>query len=124
MFQPSPHSYGAEQSSADALLQTVQDYAPLVQAAAEASSDANRQIELLSAKIKNAQALLRRTPVGREILKARIRNLKARKRAAERKLSKQQESESSTRTYRALGQVGIVVGVGIGVAIIIRLLRR
>ena len=124
MFQPSPYSYGAEQSSADALLQTVQDYAPLVQAAAEASSDANRQIELLSAKIKNAQALLRRTPVGREILKARIRNLKARKRAAERKLSKQQESESSTRTYRALGQVGIVVGVGIGVAIIIRLLRR
>ena len=124
MFKPSPLSYGAEQSSADALLQTVQDYAPLVQSVADASMDANRQKELLDAKIENTKRLIRTLPVGQELLKMRLRKLQARKRAAERKLSKQQESESSTRTYRALTQVGIVVGLGVGVAVILRLMRK
>lgn len=42
----------------------------------------------------------------------------------ERRIRIQQEGESSTRTYRVLGQTAAVVGIFIGVAFIIRLVRK
>jgi hypothetical protein len=58
------------------------------------------------------------------VLKMRLRKLQARRRAAARRLDKQREGESSVRTWRALGQVAAVAGIGLLVAGVIRLTRR
>lgn len=132
-FQPSSLSYGdsAPEASAEgggeSYATMIAPYVPLVESvvtSAVAGKDAVQQIEVYRAQIQNTKQLMRRQPWLRGALQMRLRKLQARLRAAERRLEKQQESESSTRTYRVLGQTAAVVGVGIGLAIIIRLVRR
>ena len=101
----------------------VQEYLPLVRTVIEEASDASRQVEVLDAKIQTTRRMIALAPIGGEVLRARLRNLQARKRAAERRLLKMREGESSTRTWRSLGQVGALVGIGVGVAIILRVIR-
>jgi hypothetical protein len=108
MFRPSSASYGQTDSDPVA---TLEQYAPLVQSVVESATDASRQSEVLRAQIKNTKQLMRRQPWLRNVLQLRLRKLRARLRAAERRLEKQRESESSTRTFRALGQTGIVAGI-------------
>jgi len=54
----------------------------------------------------------------------RLRNLQARLKAAERRQTLQRESESARRSWRTLGQIGLVSGVLVAVAIAIRVARR
>ena len=108
MFRPSPHSYG--QTDTDPIA-TLEQYAPLVQSVVESATDASRQTEVIRAQIKNTKQMMRRQPWLRNVLQMRLRKLRARLKAAERRLEKQRESESSTRTFRALGQTGIVAGI-------------
>jgi hypothetical protein len=89
-----------------------------------AGKDAVQQIEVYRAQIQNTKQLMRRQPWLRGVLQMRLRKLQARLRAAERRIRIQQEGESSTRTYRVLGQTAAVVGIFIGVAFIIRLVRK
>lgn len=132
-FQPSSLSYGepgAEESagsSAESYATAIAPYVPLVESvvtSAVAGKDAVQQIEVYKAQIQNTKQLMRRQPWLRGVLQMRLRKLQARLRAAERRIRIQQESESSTRTYRVLGQTAAVVGIFIGVAIIIRLVRK
>ena len=126
-FQPSPYSYGdtevVEPQQTD-IIERVEQFAPLIQTVGEQLTDASRQGEVLDAKIANTKQMMRRSPIGKGLLKMRLRNLRAKKRAAERRLAKQQEGESSTRTYRALGQVAIVAGIGLVLALTLRAVRR
>ena len=108
MFRPSSASYGKTDSDPVA---TLEQYAPLVQSVVESATDASRQTEVIRAQIANTKQLMRRQPWLRNMLQLRLRKLRARLRAAERRLEKQRESESSTRTFRALGQTGIVAGI-------------
>jgi len=121
MFHPSPHSYG--QADTDPLA-TLEQYAPLVQSVVESASDASRQSEVLRAQIKNTKQMMRRQPWLRGVLQMRLRKLRARLNAADRRLEKQQESESSTRTFRALGQTGIVAGIVFLAALTFYVARR
>lgn len=118
-FQPGPWGDAGPDP-----LQKLEQYAPLVQSAVEQVTDASRQVEVLTAQIRNTRQLMRRQPWASNLLRMRLRKLQARKRAAERRLLKQQEGESSTRTYRALGQVGIVAGIGLVLALTVRALRK
>lgn len=111
-------------SSGQDPLELVEKYAPLAQGLAEQALDASRQVEVLTAQIKNTKELIRRFPGFSGMLRLRLRKLQARKRAAERRLIKQQEGESSTRTYRTLGQVGAVAGIVLVVAVALRVVRR
>ncbi len=131
-FQPSALSYGepgAEQSAgstAESYATAIAPYVPLVESvvtSAVAGKDAVQQIEVYKAQIQNTKQLMRRQPWLRGVLQMRLRKLQARLRAAERRIRIQQEGESSTRTYRVLGQTGAVVLIFIGVALIIRLVR-
>jgi hypothetical protein len=124
MFQPSPASYGDPSPGGPDALALIEQYAPVVQGAAESLTDSARQVETLKAQIANTKRMIRLTPVGDELLRMRLRKLQARLRAAKRRQQKQREGESSTRTYRALGQVGAIVGIGIGLAVIVRILRK
>ena len=132
-FQPSALSYGepvAEQSAgstAESYATAIAPYVPLVESvvtSAVAGKDAVQQIEVYRAQIQNTKQLMRRQPWLRGVLQMRLRKLQARLRAAERRIRIQQEGESSTRTYRVLGQTAAVVGIFIGVAFIIRLVRK
>lgn len=132
-FQPSALSYGepgAEQSAgstAESYATAIAPYVPLVESvvtSAVAGKDAVQQIEVYKAQIQNTKQLMRRQPWLRGVLQMRLRKLQARLRAAERRIRIQQEGESSTRTYRVLGQTAAVVGIFIGVAFIIRLVRK
>ena len=132
-FQPSSLSYGepgAEESagsSDESYATAIAPYVPLVESvvtSAVAGKDAVQQIEVYRAQIQNTKQLMRRQPWLRGVLQMRLRKLQARLRAAERRIRIQQEGESSTRTYRVLGQTAAVVGIFIGVAIIIRLTRK
>lgn len=129
-FRPSRLSYGApiEEAAGEAGADTpidklVEEYAPAVRTVAEQIADASRQVEVLDAQIANTRRLISLSPFGGELLRMRLRKLEARKRAALRRLEKQQEGESATRTWRVLGQVGLVVGIGLGVALTVRVLR-
>jgi hypothetical protein len=102
----------------------VTEYLPVVKTIVEEVSDASRQVEVLDAQIANTRALMRRAPWMAGVLKMRLRKLQARRRAAARRLDKQREGESSVRTWRALGQVAAVAGIGLLVAGVIRLTRR
>ena len=121
MFHPSPHSYGQTDSDPVA---TLEQYAPLVQSVVESATDASRQSEVLRAQIQNTKQMMRRQPWLRNVLKMRLRKLRARLKAADRRLEKQQESESSTRTFRALGQTGIVFGIVFLGALTLYVVRR
>ena len=132
-FQPSALSYGepgAEQSAgstAESYATAIAPYVLLVESvvtSAVAGKDAVQQIEVYRAQIQNTKQLMRRQPWLRGVLQMRLRKLQARLRAAERRIRIQQEGESSTRTYRVLGQTAAVVGIFIGVAFIIRLVRK
>lgn len=130
-FQPSNLSYGDAESGENDYATRAARAAPLLEAAApllqsvlESAQDSARQVETLKAQIANTQKMIRLSPIGDELLRMRLRKLQARLRAAERRLEKQREGESSTRTYRALGQIGVVVGIGVGVALIVRILRK
>lgn len=115
--------YGRPYGSAEQTSKLIEEYLPLAQQVIEQGTDASRQVEVLEAQIQNTRILISRTPIGKEILRARLRKLQARKRAAERRLLKMREGESSTRTWRTLGQVGALVGIGVGVAIIVKVIR-
>ena len=121
MFHPSPHSYG--QTDTDPIA-TLEQYAPLVQSVVESATDASRQTEVIRAQIKNTKQMMRRQPWLRNVLQMRLRKLRARLKAAERRLEKQRESESSTRTFRALGQTGIVAGIIFLGALTLYVVRR
>jgi len=125
-FYPSPISYGAPdpEPGGAGVAAAVQEYAPVIQSVAESVTDASRNVEVLRAQIKNTRQMMRNQPWLRGALQMRLRKLQGRLAAAERRQKKQREGESSTRTYRALGQAGVIVGIGIGVAVIVRLLRR
>ncbi len=101
----------------------IEEYAPVAKTIAEQIADAARQVEVLDAQIANTRRLIALSPVGDELLRMRLRKLEARKRAAVRRLEKQRESESATRTWRVLGQVGLVVAIGLGIAVTVRVLR-
>jgi hypothetical protein len=103
----------------------IKDYAPLVQAASEQLLDPTQQAEVLRAKIKNTKQMIRGVPpVLQGPLQMRLRTLQARLKAAERRQTLQRESESARRSWRTLGQIGLVSGVLVAVAIAIRVARR
>ena len=120
MFQPSPFSYGGD----DDAIATLEQYAPVIQSVVESATDASRQSEVIRAQIANTKQMMRRQPWLRGVLQMRLRKLQARLKAADRRLEKQQETESSVRTFRSLGQVGAVAGIGLLVALTVVALRR
>ena len=109
----------------DSTEQMIKDYAPVVQAVSEQLLDPTQQAEVLKAKIKNTKQMMRGVPaVLQGPLQMRLRNLQARLKAAERRQTLQRESESARRSWRTLGQIGLVSGVLVAVAIAIRVARR
>lgn len=117
-----PEALPAEDTSTE---QMIKDYAPLVQAASEQLLDPTQQAEVLRAKIKNTKQMIRGVPpVLQGPLQMRLRTLQARLKAAERRQTLQRESESARRSWRTLGQIGLVSGVLVAVAIAIRVARR
>lgn len=132
-FQPSTLSYGAAESepaaggkassaSTEAL---VQEYAPLVKTGLEQILDPTQQQEVLRARIKNTQKMIKRSPpILRGPLQARLRVLKAKLKAAERRVDLQREQESARRTWRTLGQVTVVGGVLLLLGLTARFVRQ
>jgi len=134
-FQPSPLSYGdgeaepepaaegkASSSSTEA---AIQEYAPLVKTGLEQVLDPTQQQEVLRARIKNTQKMIKRSPpILRGPLQARLRVLKAKLKAAERRVDLQREQESARRTWRTLGQVTVVGGVLLLLGLTARFVRQ
>ena len=109
----------------DSTEQMIKDYAPVVQAVSEQLLDPTQQAEVLRAKIKNTKQMMRGVPtILQGPLQMRLRNLQARLKAAERRQALQRESESARRTWRTLGQIGIVSGIIVAAAVAIRVARR
>ena len=102
----------------------VEEYGPMVKAIAEQYTDPTKQQAVLDARIKNTQKLLRSLPPAlQEPVKARLRVLQARKKATEPQIQKQKEADTSLRTYRTLGQIGIVTGILLLLALTVRASR-
>ena len=119
-------AYGApDPGKQDDVQAIIAEYAPTAKLLVEQVTDPTQRVEVLRAQIVNTKKLLRRSPVFlKGPIRMRLRKLKARLKAAERRTELQREQESSRRTWRALGQVGVVIGALVGVAIVVRLLRR
>jgi hypothetical protein len=101
----------------------VAQYLPTVKTIVDELTDASRQSEVLAAQIANTRELIRRMPWAAGALRLRLRKLQARKRAADRRLAIQREGESSVRTWRALGQVALLAGIGLMTAAAVRVVR-
>ena len=123
MFQPSPHSeIGASSVDAEALLR---EYAPVARTVLDQVTDATRQQAVLKARIVNLRRLRNRMPpIARGPINARIRIARAKLTAAQRRVEIQEETTSAQRTYRALGQTGIVVTVLVGIGILTLIVRK
>jgi two-component system sensor histidine kinase DctS len=144
-FQPSARSFGdGEAAGAEATAPSgeaasgssgssgsssteamIQEYAPLVKTGLEQVLDPTQQQEVLRARIKNTQKMIKRSPpILRGPLQARLRVLKAKLKAAERRVELQREQESARRTWRTLGQVTVVGGVLLLLGLTARFVRQ
>jgi hypothetical protein len=102
----------------------IEEYGPMVKAIAEQYKDPIKQQAVLDARIANTQKLLRALPPAlRGPLKSRLRVLQARRVSTEPQVKKQEEAETSLRTYRTLGQIGIVTGILLLLALTVRASR-
>lgn len=101
----------------------VAQYLPTVKTVVDELTDASRQSEVLAAQIANTRELMRRMPWAAGALRLRLRKLQARKRAADRRLAIQREGESSVRTWRTLGQIALLAGIGLMTAAAVRVVR-
>ncbi len=110
---------GGEQAPEDLVAQ----YLPTVKTVVDELTDASRQSEVLAAQIANTRELMRKMPWAAGALRLRLRKLQARKRAADRRLTIQREGESSVRTWRTLGQVALLAGIGLMTAAAVRVVR-
>ncbi len=110
---------GGDQAPEDLVAQ----YLPTVKTVVDELTDASRQSEVLAAQIANTRELMRRMPWAAGMLRLRLRKLQARKRAADRRLAIQREGESSVRTWRTLGQIALLAGIGLMTAAAVRVVR-
>ena len=119
---PAGDKAASSSASTDAM---IQEYAPLVKTGLEQVLDPTQQQEVLRARIKNTQKMIKRAPpLLRGPLQARLRVLKAKLKAAERRVELQREQESARRTWRTLGQVTVVGGVLLLLGLTARFVRR
>ena len=113
-FTPSPYSqdFGAGEADATSTEALIQEYAPVLKAGLEQIVDPTQQVGVLRARIKNTQKMIAKSPIILQgPLRARLRVLKAKLKAAERRVELQREQESARRTWRTLGQVTVAGGV-------------
>lgn len=117
-FVPSPYSdYG--QSS------QLEQYLPAVQAIAETVLDETRQEAVLDARVANLKELISKSPKWlKPSLRRRLRVQEAKLSAASRSVSIEREQETARRSWRVLGQVGIVAGILLAGAIGVRVIRK
>jgi len=105
--------------------EVIAEYAPIIKTIADEYSDETKQREVIEARLRNAKNMVRMLPSPLDLpWKNRVRVLKAKLRAAERSVTIQRERETSRRTFRSLGQVAIVGGILLTVAIIVRVARK
>ena len=128
-FQPSSLSgWGNSEADPQDSVTTeaaIQEYAPLVKTGLEQILDPTQQQEVLRARIRNTQKMINRSPpLLRGPLQARLRVLKAKLKAAERRVGLQREQESARRTWRTLGQVAVVGGVLLLLGLTARFVRQ
>lgn len=90
--------------------------APLAAGVTSGLTDPHRQAALLRAQLDIARSK------GASLTK--IKKLEAKLQAAERKAALADEGVQSTRTWRGLGQVGGLVGIGVGLALVFYLLTK
>lgn len=91
-------------------------YMPVAQALAAQLQDKYKLMINAERKLNTAKAAGQST--------AYIKQLEANYLAAKRNYEKQLEGEASTKTYRLLGQVGVVTAIGVGAAAIYYILTR
>lgn len=102
----------------------VAEYAPLVKTGLEQVLDPTQQVEVLRARVKNTKKAMNALPsILQGPLRARLRVLQAKLKAAERRVALQREQESARRTWRTLGQIAVVSGVVVAIAVTARILR-
>lgn len=122
-FIPSSYSYGdpAQQDPA----KVIEQISPILTALTEQFSDQTMRAEVLDARIENTQDLISRSPSWlKPTLQRRLNVLQARETASGRNVALEEERESSRRTWRTLGQVGVVAGILLLGAGAVRLLRN
>lgn len=114
--------YGADEAlDTSQTTQTTQLLTTLLPSALESLTsgvDPRVQVKLYEAKIKNMRQMKRTIPALAWFYDNQIRKLEAKRDAAKSRLALKEESESSWRVWRGLGQAGAGVGlvVGVGVA--------
>lgn len=91
--------------------------APLIQALFK-SGDATENVEVLRAKIKNAESMKRKIPALAFFYDNEIRKFRGKLKAALSAQKLQSEGVASTRSWRVLGQTGVVVGLLVGITLI------
>lgn len=100
-------------------------YLPAVQAIAEEVLDETKQEAVLDARVKNLKELIRKSPDWlKPTLRRRLRVQEAKLSAAQRSVAIEREQESARRSWRVLGQVGVVAGILLAGAIGVRVLRK
>jgi hypothetical protein len=118
-FVPSPYSsYGAPDSA------LLEQFAPAIEVLAEQLTDETRQAAVIEARVQNLRDLIKNSPdFLKPALRRRLNVQKAKLEAAQRSVSLEREQESARRTWRALGQIGVVAGILLVGAGTVRVLR-
>jgi len=124
-MNPYTHGYWGAPQEGQSTEDLIEEYAPILKTMADEYADETRQREVVQARLRNAQNMVRMLPSPLDLpWKNRVRVLKAKLRAAERTVTLQRERETSRRTFRSLGQVAIVGGILLTVAIMVRVVRK
>jgi len=124
-MNPYTHGYWGEAQQSQSTEELIEEYAPILKTIADEYADETRQREVIQARLRNAQNMVRMLPSPLDLpWKNRVRVLKAKLRAAERSVTIQRERETSRRTFRSLGQVAIVGGILLTVALVVRVSRK
>lgn len=104
------HGYG------DVVTDLLKEYAPVIRGVTDQLIDPRRQVGVLSAKLQTAIAQGRPQSV--------ILELQAKLSAAQHAVREEEEFDRSRRAISNLAKIGIVTGIGVGLSLILLLLRR
>ena len=129
-FQPSELSYGVitkikkKKGNDMNIASQITAAIPTIAAITQQITDPHQQVEVLKAQIKNARQMRRKFPFLSVFFTGRIRKLKAKIKAAKRRILIKKEGEESTRVFRNLGWAGAFAGVLVVTALGIYILRK
>lgn len=117
--------YGADPaaSSSPDLLALAQQYAPIAQSLV-LPTDAVERAGVIEARIANYRRMRVKLPLLATFYNNEIRKLEAQLAASKRATSLQIEQEGSRRIFRYLGWGAAGVGILVGAALVVRLLRK